>query len=50
MSFSLVALKMAVLRPGIFNMSRIPEPQPWISFILAWTKLEIEHNAEMKYL
>jgi hypothetical protein len=29
---------MAVLRPGISNkMSRIPEPQPWISFVLVWT-------------
>jgi hypothetical protein len=38
---------MVVLRPGISNkMSRIPEPQPWISFFLVWTQLEIEHKAE----
>jgi hypothetical protein len=43
----MLALKMAVLRPAIFNnTSRIPEPQPWIPFVLAWTQLEIEHNAE----
>jgi hypothetical protein len=30
-----ISLKMAILRPGIPNkMSRIPEPQSWISFIL----------------
>jgi hypothetical protein len=31
-------------------MSRIPEPQPQISFISAGTQLEIAHNAEMKEL
>jgi hypothetical protein len=45
------ALKMAVLRPGIFNkMSRIPEPQTRILFVSAWTQFEIAHNAEMKQL
>jgi hypothetical protein len=47
----MLVLKVAVLIPGICNkMSRIPEPQPQISFILAWTQLEIDHNAEMKQL
>jgi hypothetical protein len=31
-------------------MSRIPEPQPRISFVSAWTQLEIAQNAEMKQL
>jgi hypothetical protein len=38
---SILALINAVLRPGILNkMSRIPEPQPWISVVLEWTQLE----------
>jgi hypothetical protein len=37
--FSILALKMSVLRPDLSNkMSRIPEPQPWISFVLVWTQ------------
>jgi hypothetical protein len=44
-------LKGLFLRPGIFNkMSRIPEPQPQMLFVLAWTQLKITHNAEMKKL
>jgi hypothetical protein len=47
----MLALKGLFLRPGIFNeMTRIPEPQPRISFLSASTQLGIAHKAEMKQL
>jgi hypothetical protein len=46
-----IMIFMLALKMGIFKvMSTIPQPQPWMSFILAWTQLEIKHNARMNQL
>jgi hypothetical protein len=44
----MLALEIAGSIPGILNISRILEREPGISFVLAWTQLEIIHNAETK--